>query len=139
MQINFTLIILATVAQFTLGALWYSPVLFGNTWMKIMGAEKYTKEEIAKMQKEMAPFYFLQIFLSLVTTFVLANNLSFGNLFGASAYFYAFFMWLGYIAPIQVGSVIWGSTSKKFWTKQILIMISYQFIAIMLATFILTI
>lgn len=138
MQINFTLIIVATIMQFVLGAFWYSPVLFGNTWMKIMGVEKYTKEEISKMQKEIIPFYLLQILLTLVTTFVLASNLSFNNLSGSPAYFYAFFVWFGYIMPVQVGSVIWGSTSKKFWPKQILIMVSYQFIAIMLATFILS-
>ena len=137
MEINFTLIIIATVIQFVLGALWYSPVLFGNIWMKIMGAEKYSKEEIAKMQKEMLPFFGLQILLTLITTFVLANNLLYSGTVGAASYFYSFFMWLGYIMPIQVGSVIWGNTPKKFWLKQILIMISYQFIAIMLATFIL--
>ena len=131
------LIIIAAFAHFILGALCYSPVLFGNIWMKIMGAEKYTKEEIAKMQKEMTPFYLLQFFLTILTTFVLANNLSFNHLVGMPAYFYSFFMWLGYIMPIQVGSVIWGSTPKKFWLKQIFIMVSYQFVAIMLATFIL--
>jgi hypothetical protein len=138
MEINYPLIILAAVVQFVLGALWYSPVLFGNTWMKVMGAEKFTKEEIVKMQKEMGPFYALQFVLGLITIFVLASNLAYNNLSGAGAYAYAFFMWFGYIMPIQVGSVIWGSTAKKFWLRQILIMISYQLVAFMLITFILT-
>ena len=57
------LIILAAVAQFVLGAVWYSPVLFGNTWMRIMEATHFSKEEIQKMQKAMGPFYILQFFL----------------------------------------------------------------------------
>ncbi len=139
MEISYTLIILAAVVQFVLGALWYSPILFGNTWMKIMGAEKFTKEEIAAMQKEMVPFYVLQFVLGVITVFVLATQLAFNDLVGAPAYFYALFIWLGYIMPIQVGSVIWANTEKRFWLKQILIMISYQLVAIMLATLILTI
>jgi hypothetical protein len=135
---NIGLLLLATILQFILGALWYSPLLFGNFWMKVMGAEKYTKEELQKMQKEMMPFYLLQLVLTLITTFVLANNLSFNNLTGVAAYGYAFFMWFGYIAPVQIGTVIWGKTEKKFWLKQSLVMISYSFVGIMLATLILT-
>ena len=138
-EINYGLIILAAVAQFVLGALWYSPLLFGNMWMQIMEATHLSKEELAKMQKEMIPFYVLQFFLSLITVFVLASQIAFNNLSGVAAYAYVFFIWLGYIAPTQIACVVWANTKRKFWTKQILIMLTYQLVAIILATFILTI
>lgn len=36
-QINWLSVLVATVAAFAIGALWYSPVLFGNIWQKELG------------------------------------------------------------------------------------------------------
>ncbi|MCQ6563233.1 DUF1761 domain-containing protein [Paenibacillus mendelii] len=36
-QVDYLAVILATVATMILGFLWYTPVLFGNTWMKQLG------------------------------------------------------------------------------------------------------
>jgi hypothetical protein len=135
---NFGLIFLATIVQFVIGALWYSPLMFGKTWMSIMEVSHYTKEELQKMQKSMMPFYGLQFVLTLITTWVLASNLAFSNITGMAAYFYAFFMWFGYMMPISVSAVIWSSTKRKFWIKQISIMLGMQLVGIMIATFIIT-
>ncbi len=42
-SVNFLSIIVAAVAYMTLGALWYSPMLFGNAWMKGIGK---TREQV---------------------------------------------------------------------------------------------
>ena len=139
MTINFTLIIVATIVQFVLGALWYSPLIFGNVWMNIMkDGGTCTKEEMEKMQKELIPFYFLQLFLTLITTWVLANNIAYANVTGAAVYYYAGFMWLGYMMPVSVSSVVWANTKKKYWAKQIAVMVGGQFIFLMVAAFILS-
>lgn len=135
---NYTLIIVSALLQFVLGALWYSPLLFGKVWMQIMEVTNLSKEELQKMQKEMMPFYGLQLVLTLITTFVLASQLAFNNLTGGPAYFYAFFIWLGYIAPTQVACVVWANTKKKYWAKQTAIMLAYQLVGIMISTWILT-
>ena len=134
---NFTLIIIATVVQFVLGSLWYSPLMFGKIWMSIMEVSHYTKEELQKMQKTMMPFMGLQFVLTLITTWVLASNISFAGLTGSAVYFYAGFMWFGYMMPVTVSSVIFGSTKRHNWAKQIGIMCGMQFVGIMLAAFIL--
>ena len=36
-NINWLSVIVATVSAFIIGALWYSPVLFGKTWQKELG------------------------------------------------------------------------------------------------------
>ncbi len=44
-NINVVAVVIAAVVSFLLGWLWYSQVLFGNTWMKALGK---TKEDIMK-------------------------------------------------------------------------------------------
>ena len=43
--VNYVAILVAGAAYFVLGALWYSPVVFGNAWM---GAVGKSKEELQK-------------------------------------------------------------------------------------------
>ncbi|MDB5204349.1 MAG: hypothetical protein JWP09_377 [Candidatus Taylorbacteria bacterium] len=131
---NYTYIIIATLAQFVLGALWYSPLMFGKWWMQIMGAENRTKEEMQKMQKEMVPFYLLQIFLTFVFTCALTIMLI---LMPFNPYTSALVLLIGFIIPTQIGGVIWGNTPKRLLAKQLFVMVSYQFFGIILATFIL--
>lgn len=134
--VNYTLVIFATLAQFILGALWYSPLLFGKWWMEIMESTNKSKEELQKLQKEMMPFYFLQLFLTLFTTVSFANLIPYIS--GFSIYHIAFWIWLGFIAPVLIGAVVWGNTKKKYWVKQIFVMLTMQLTGIMLASFILS-
>lgn len=48
-NINLVAVLVAAVASFLLGWLWYSPLLFANTWMKSLDK---TKEDIMKGGKE---------------------------------------------------------------------------------------
>ncbi|MFH1892680.1 MAG: DUF1761 domain-containing protein [Candidatus Zixiibacteriota bacterium] len=41
--INFLAVLVAAAAYFILGAIWYSPALFGNHWTKLIGK---TKEQV---------------------------------------------------------------------------------------------
>jgi hypothetical protein len=44
-NINFIAVLVAAVASFLIGWLWYSPVLFANAWMKALGK---TREDLMK-------------------------------------------------------------------------------------------
>lgn len=136
MEVNYTLIAVATIVQFVLGGLWYSPLMFGKIWMEIMECTNIPPEELKKMQKEMMPFYGLQLLLTLVTTISFANLVPYIDSF--SIYHIAFWIWIGFIVPTQIASVVWANTERKFWLKQILVMISYQLVAIMIASWILS-
>lgn len=135
-MVNYTLVFVATIAQFVLGGLWYSPLMFGRWWMQIMEVTHISKEELQKIQKGMAPFYALQFFLTLFTTISFANLLPYINSFGV--YHVAFWIWIGFVAPVQTGMVVWGNTKKKFWAKQIFVMIAFQLAAFMLMAWILS-
>lgn len=127
-------IFIAAVLQFIAGALWYSPLMFGKVWINTMSDGKgCSPEEIKKMQKEMMPFYGVQFLLGLLTTWVFASNLMFYGISNSAAYVFAFFMWLGYMMPVGVSSVLWGNTKRKYWVRQILVMAGMQLVGIMIA------
>ena len=136
MEINYTLVIIATLLQFIVGAIWYSPLMFGKWWMEIMEATNISKEELAKMQKEMGPFYALQFFLTFFTTFSFINLVPY--IPTLTMYHLAWWIFIGFIFPVQIGTVIWGKTKKKFWLKQIFVMGTYQLTILMLMSFILS-
>lgn len=136
MDINYSLVIIATLAQFILGGLWYSPLMFGKWWMEIMGVESCSKEEMEKLQKSMGAFYALQIFLTLVSTIVLSMFIN--SMSEYSAYLTALFVLIGFIIPTQIAGVIWGKTSKTVWAKQIFVMVAYQLVGIMITAFVLS-
>jgi len=120
MELNYLSILLATIAQFVVGAVWYS-LFFGKKWAQIHGFDKLSKETQQKMMKSMGLFYGLQFFITIITTFVLALFSaalpSEWNLFGMTGFF-----WLGFVVPTQVSSVIFGGTDSKWITQKITIM-----------------
>lgn len=111
MQLNYLAVIIATIVQFAIGAIWYSAI-FGKLWAKIHGFDKLTKEVQLKMMKSMRPFYALQALVTLVTAFVLALFITYLPTW--NAYAMAGFFWIGFVVPTQVSSVIFGGTEGKW-------------------------
>lgn len=110
-EVNYVAVLLASVAYMVVGFLWYSNLLFAKPWMKLMG---YTKESMAKAQKESGPLYALTFVVSLITACMLSHVMS------LSEHFYgytplmtglttAFFMWLGFVGPVQLSDKIFGN------------------------------
>ncbi len=140
MDINYVWVLIAVVAQFVLGALWYSPLLFGGWWMQIMEKTDLSKAELQKMQKQMAPFYALQLLLTFVSTMVLVMFVHYLHKGEPSfhAYGVAGWVWVGFIAPTQIASVVWANTKRQFWAKQIFVMTSYQLVSLMLTAYLIS-
>ena len=136
LDINFFAVALAAVAQFVLGAFWYGQLLFGKQWMTMHDCDDLSQAEMKKMQKEMGPFYGLQFFITLVTTFVLA--LFIHALPMVSSFVIAGFIWLGFVVPTQTSAIIFGKDEKKYFLQKLAIMASNALVSIMLAAFILT-
>lgn len=117
MQLNYLAILLATIAQFIIGAIWYS-ALFGKLWGRIHGFDKLPKAVQQKMMKAMGPFYALQLFVTLITTIVLAIFITYlphdWNIYALAGFF-----WMGFVVPTQVSAVIFGGTESKWIVKKI--------------------
>lgn len=116
MQLNFLAIIIATSVEFIIGAVWYS-ALFGKLWGEMHGFHKLPKAVQQKMMKSMGPFYVLQAFVTLVTTFVLALFITYLPTW--NAYAMAGFFWIGFVVPTQVSAVVFGGTEPKWMVKKI--------------------
>ena len=121
----FIVLLVIAILQMALGMLWYGPVMFGNFWMKINGADKYSQEEIKAMQKQMFPYYVIQFLLSIWGAFALVNL---SLLTYINPFIVAGFTWLAFTVPMIVQSVIWGATEKKYWVRQIAMMSGFQFL-----------
>jgi len=81
-EINYWAVLVSALAFFMIGAIWYSPVLFANSWIKELGI---TKEEMAK--GSMVKTFGISFLLMLVMAFNLAAFIGngMGIQFGATA------------------------------------------------------
>lgn len=112
--INYWAVLAAAVASFIIGGLWYSPVLFGNAWMESGGITKKTMETAHK--KGLGKSYFIAFFGGLLTAYILAH---FAKYLTAQTFsegmIAGFWIWLGFVVPILLGSVLWEGKSFRFY------------------------
>jgi hypothetical protein len=114
-EVNILAVLLAGVASMAVGMLWYSPLLFGNQWMKLMGL---TKKSMEGAKDELGKIYGISFVASLVMAYVLSHVMAMSeNFFGyprmTTALTSAFWMWLGFVAPVQLTEVLYGG---KKWS-----------------------
>lgn len=111
-------VILATVAQFAIGAIWYSAI-FGKIWGKIHGFDKLPKAKQDEMMSKMGPIYGLQLGVTVIAALVLAEVIQLVP--GYSVYALASLLWLGFIVPTQVSSVLFSNDDPKWMPHKIAI------------------
>jgi hypothetical protein len=69
-SVHFGAVTLAAVVSFMLGGLWFSPLLFGHSWMQEV---KLTPDQLARQKaRGMARTYVSAFICALVTAFVMA-------------------------------------------------------------------
>ena len=138
-QINFIAIIVAVVAMFIFGFLWYTPI-FGKAWAKEMGMDPNEKPDKGLMMKGMISM----VIGNFLLVWVFSNNMAVwdpttwghdpapGSPMG-TAFMAAFFTWLGFFFPVDLGSIFWEKKSTKLFT----INTSYHFLSLLLVAMIL--
>jgi len=76
-SLNILAMVVCVVTNMVIGALWYSPVLFGNAWLRLTGkkAEDISKEDANKsMMLGIIPSILITVFLALLVEFVGAST-----------------------------------------------------------------
>jgi hypothetical protein len=120
MNVNMLAVVLATVAQFMVGAFWYT-ALFGKLWGKMHGFDKLSKEVQDAMTKQMGPIYGFQLLVTVMTSFVLAVLISVMPS-DWNVYWLATLLWLGFIVPTQASNVFFGGTESRWIVKKIAVL-----------------
>ena len=135
MEINYFAVVLATIAQFAVGFVWYMPI-FGKVWGEMHGFDKLDKKTQKEMQSQMGPYYAGQLLITVLTTIVLAKLLLL--LPNYSPYALAFMSWVGFVVPTQVSAVLFGGTDKQWMVKKTAIMAFGSLACLLVAALILS-
>ncbi len=109
--LNWLAILVATVAGFALGGLWYGP-LFGEAWLSALGK---TADQI---QPSPTPFI-ISFFTALITAVVLAlfiNALNISTLSGGVVI--GLLVGIGFIATAMASDSAFGDTGLNLWLIQ---------------------
>ena len=115
MHINIMAVLVAVVANFVLGFIWYTP-LFGKAWAKENGFDTSIKPTGGEMAKGMI----FMVIGNFLMAYVFAHNMAawsyvpgaqemspVSNIMSSSI-----FTWLGFYLPGDLGSTVW---EKKSW------------------------
>ena len=113
-DVNYLAVLVSAIVSFIIGGLWYSPLLFGNAWMKSGG---FSEKNIEKAKKKgMGKLYFITFIASLLMAFVLSHFVQYLTAQTFSEGMQAgFWIWLGFIVPVLLGGVLWEGKSLKFY------------------------
>jgi hypothetical protein len=112
--INLVAVVVSAVVGMIIGMAWYSPLLFGNVWMKLSGMTKKQLDESKK--KGMAVPAAVGFLAALVMSFVLAHFVDYTGattaLMGIQT---GVWLWLGFIATVLLNSVLWEGKPVKLY------------------------
>lgn len=103
-DINLVGVVLGAISNMIIGAIWYSPMVFGKTWMKLVGI---SQKEIDSGKKQMSKTYSMAFVGALITAYILAVIL---DLVGATTILeglqIGFLIWLGFVATTTLSTVL---------------------------------
>ncbi len=100
-SVNLFAVVVAAAASMLLGGLWYSPILFGKTWMKLARITS---------AKGAIRGYIMGFFSALIMSYVLAHFIDYTQATTISAGLATgFWLWLGFIATVSLGTILWES------------------------------
>lgn len=129
-ELNYVAILVAGLAYWLVGGLWYS-ALFQKAWMAEMG---YKKEDPQMQGKNPMKSMGIQLVLNLVTAYVFAHMLATYQATNVSAGLQgAFWVWLGFMLTLGIASVLF---ERKTW-KVLAINQSYHLVGLAVMSIIL--
>jgi len=111
-EINYLAILVSAVASMVLGGAWYSKLLFGKMWMRLVNR---TQDEI-KSSGGATKAYIIGFLVLLVVAYILAHFVSItATATAGDAIMLAFWIWLGFIGTITLNDVLYTKKPFKLW------------------------
>lgn len=116
-SVNYLAVVVCAALAMGIGFAWYGP-LFGKPWQRMMG---FTEKDIADAQeKGMGKSMTIMAIGSLFMAFVMASMIIFASTFMnmsgvAVGITVAILAWIGFVAPVSLGTVLWENKPWKLW------------------------
>lgn len=111
LHINFLAVIVSAIVTFGLGALWYSPFLFGKQWVEFNGV---TPDKVAAMRKNAPQLYaisFVGYLVMAVMFAVLLRMTHIEHLLGGAKL--GFLLWIGFVATVGLTASLYAGRNLK--------------------------
>jgi hypothetical protein len=137
-QINYIAVIVAIVANFILGFIWYTP-LFGKAWARELKMDTSVKPTGGQMAKGLITtlignFLLVYVFAHNIEAWTFVPNMNEMSAAGTILNS-AIFTWLGFFVPVDLNTVMWEGKSWKFF----FINTVYHLLTLLIAATILTV
>ncbi|MDP4012655.1 MAG: DUF1761 domain-containing protein [Candidatus Nanoarchaeia archaeon] len=110
-NVNYLAVFVTAIISMAIGMFWYSQKALGTQWIELSKI-KIDKKKMEGMGQKM----FIAFIAALITSFVLANFIKFteaANLVSGAQT--GLLIWFGFIAPVQLGIVLWESKPIKLF------------------------
>ncbi len=117
--LNWTLIIIMTVASFAFASIWHGP-LFGKIWMRIHhGDKKFSDAEMKKMMEGMWKIMVAEFVATLLMVIGLACIIR--AVPSMNPLQTAFMIWLSFVLPSNLSAILWGNDPKNIMCTKVAI------------------
>ena len=132
-HINYLAVVVATVAAFALGGLWYSPLLFAKMWVAAHG---YSEEQVKAMQKSAGKAYGVSLVCQWLIALAIAVLVGYLHLVNLSQGLkLSVLIWFGFAFPL-------GLMANMFTEKRITVFLidtGYQLVYLLIMGAIITV
>lgn len=111
---NWIGVVVATIAGMVIGALWYSKVLFGTPWMKLVGKSESDLKKGAMQAYLVAAVsaFVMACVLGIIIKNADATNLMAGTMMG-------FWVWLGFVVTTSGVNGIFSGRQKNLYLIEV--------------------
>lgn len=120
LNINPLAVLIAGLVHMVLGLMWFTPKLFGNTWVELTGKEM--KPATQWIAAGIIGHLVMALVLAMIVNLANATTLVGGIIVGIV-------ICLGFVAPLEIGELIW----EKIPFKLFMIRVGNQLVGLSLA------
>jgi len=106
-DIDLLTVLIAALAYMVIGGFWYSDLLFGAIWRKLVKTEKRKPKGVQFLGSFLVAFI-IAFFLALIQAFLGVSTTVDGIYVGLV-------IWLGFVATTQFSAVIWAKKPVKLY------------------------
>jgi hypothetical protein len=112
--LNYLAVLVAAIVNMALGALWYSPALFGKRWMDLMG---FKQEDMQKRMAGAQRAYILTFIGSLLMAYALGRVIWYADAFTLMAgSMIGLLAWIGFVATTHATNYLFEGKSFPLFT-----------------------